>query len=250
MTPPTKTATQSSLGRDWVGCRSTGGGAVVVEYCMGQGYISSGGRNLRRRHMLLVCVMALACSRPAHGQSEAEILIAAMQDGGKVIYLRHAATNQNEIDTGRLGDRAAQRNLSPAGIQQARELGRTFRTLLIPLDDILASPVFRARDTAELAFGATRIMVTMDLVADEYAGGQLRNMLDATGRLLRTPPRPGTNRLLIGHRTPLEMVTGRPFPDNVLPEGAMAVFLPSAGEPRLLGTVSAQRLMHSAEVRR
>jgi len=195
--------------------------------------------------------MALACSRPAHGQSEAEILIAAMQDGGKVIYLRHAATNQNEIDTGRLGDRAAQRNLSPAGIQQARELGRTFRTLLIPLDDILASPVFRARDTAELAFGANRIKVTMELVADEYAGPQLRPMLDAIGRLLRTPPvRPGTNRLLVGHRTPLEMVTSSRFPDNVLPEGAMAVFLPGGGEPRLLGTISAQRLMKSAEARR
>ena len=193
---------------------------------------------LLRRRLLLGAALALAVVRPARAQSEAEILIAAIQDGGKVIYLRHAATNQKEIDTGRLGDRAGQRNLSPAGIQQARDVGRAFRALLIP------------RDTAELAFGATRITVTMDLVADEYAGGQLRNMLDATGRLLRMPPRPGTNRLLIGHRTPLEMVTGRPFPDNVLPEGAMAVFLPGDGEPRLLGTVSAQRLIHSAEVRR
>ena len=205
---------------------------------------------LRRRRLLLGAALVLTVTAPARAQSEAEILIAAIQDGGKVIYLRHAATNQNEIDTGRLGDRAGQRNLSPAGIQQARELGRAFRTLLIPLDDILASPVFRARDTAELAFSPDRITVTMDLVADEYAGGQLRAMLDATGRLLRTPPRPGTNRLLIGHRTPLEMVTGRRFPDTVLPEGAMAVFLPGGAEPRLLGTVSAQRLMHSAVVRR
>lgn len=205
---------------------------------------------LVRRRLLLGAALALAVVCPARAQSEAEILIAAIQDGGKVIYLRHAATNQNEIDTGRLGDRAGQRNLSPAGIQQARELGRAFRSLLIPLDDILASPVFRARDTAELAFSASRITVTLDLVADEYAGDQLRSMLDATGRLLRTPPRPGTNRLLIGHRTPLEMVTGRRFPDAVLPEGAMAVFLPGGGEPRLLGTVTAQRLVHSADVRR
>jgi hypothetical protein len=46
------------------------------------------------------------------------------------------------------------------------------------------------------------------------------------------------------------MVTGRPFPDTVLPEGGMAVFLPGGDEPRLLGTVSAQRLMYSADVRR
>ena len=193
--------------------------------------------------------MAVVRSHPAEAQSEAEILIAAMQDGGKVIFLRHAATNANEIDTGRLGDRAGQRNLSAAGIQQARGLGPAFRALRIPLDDILASPVFRARDTAELAFGADRITVTPDLVADDYAGLRVRAMLDATGRLLRTPPPPGTNRLLIGHRTPLEMVTGSRFPDTVLPEGAMAVFLPGA-TPRLLGTVTAERLLASAAARR
>ena len=150
-------------------------------------------------------------------QSEAEILVAAMQEGGTVIYLRHAATNANEIDTGRLGDRAGQRNLSAAGIEQARALGLAFRRLGVPLGDILASPVFRARDTAELAFGAGRITVTMDLVADDYAGSELRAMLDGSARLLRTPPPPGTNRLLIGHRTPLQMVTGSRFPDSVLP---------------------------------
>ena len=202
-----------------------------------------------RRRFLLGAAMALARSRPAGAQSEAEILIAAMQDGGKVIFLRHAATNASEIDTGRLGDRTGQRNLSAAGIRQARDLGPAFRALRIPLDDILASPVFRARDTAELAFGADRITVTPDLVADDYAGLRVRAMLDATGRLLRTPPPPGTNRLLIGHRTPLEMVTGSRFPDTVLPEGAMAVFLPGA-TPRLLGTVTAERLLVSAAARR
>ena len=201
------------------------------------------------RRLLLAGTVTLALSGGAGAQSQAEILIAAMQDGGKVIYLRHAATNQQEIDTGRLGDRSGQRNLSAAGIQQARNLGPAFRALRIPLDDILASPVFRARDTAELAFGADRITVTLDLVADEYAGPHLRPMLDAIGRLLRTPPGPGTNRLLVGHRTPLEMVSGSRFSDNVLPEGAMAVFAPGA-TPRLLGTISAERLMTSAAARR
>lgn len=165
-----------------------------------------------------------------------------------MIYLRHAATNHNEIDTGRLDDRTGQRNLSPAGVQQARDLGDALRLLQIPLNDILASPVFRARDTAELAFGAERVTVTMDLVADDYASGGLRAILDATRRLLSTPPRPGHNRILVGHIVPLETVTGRRFPE--LTEGAMAVFLPGAGEPRLLGTISAALLIQSARVRR
>lgn len=170
-----------------------------------------------------------------------------MQDGGKVIYLRHAATNHDEIDTGRLGDRSGQRNLSQSGIRQAQNLGRALRALHVPLNEILASPVFRARDTAELAFG-DRIEVTMDLVADEYAGSQLRAMIEATRRLLRTPPGPGMNRVLVGHRTPLEMATERRFPDEVLPEGAMAVFLPGRN-PALLGTITAERIIASAEAR-
>ncbi len=196
-------------------------------------------------------VFVLVAARAATAQSEAEILVAGMQDGNKVIYLRHAATNANEIDTGRLGDRAGQRNLSPAGVAQAKALGNAFRTLNIPRGEILVSPVFRARDTGELAFG-NEINVTMDLVADDYAGPNLRAMIDATRHLLRKIPPPGDNRILIGHRTPLEMVLRRSFPDTELPEGAMAVFLPrgAASEPQLLGTITAERFIRSATVRR
>ena len=196
-------------------------------------------------------LFVLVAARAATAQSEAEILVAGMQDGNKVIYLRHAATNANEVDTGRLGDRAGQRNLSAAGIAQAKALGNAFRTLNIPRGEILVSPVFRARDTGELAFG-NEINVTMDLVADDYAGPNLRAMIDATRHLLRKIPPPGDNRILIGHRTPLEMVLRRSFPDTELPEGAMAVFLPrgAASEPQLLGTITAERFIRSATVRR
>jgi phosphohistidine phosphatase SixA len=203
---------------------------------------------LPRRTFLSAVGGSFLSFRPLQAQSSAEVLVAAIQDGGKVIYLRHAATNQREVDTGRLGDRSGQRNLSADGIRQAERLGRALRALRVPLNEILASPVFRARDTAELAFGEDQIKVTMDLVADEYAGDHLKAMLEATKRLLRTLPGPGMNRVLVGHRTPLEIATGRMFPDSVLPEGAMAVFLPSA-IPQLLGTITAERVVLSAESR-
>jgi phosphohistidine phosphatase SixA len=203
---------------------------------------------LARRVCLFVVCGVFALPLHSGAQSAEEILVAAIQDGNKVIYLRHATTNHEEIDTGRLGDRSGQRNLSPDGIRQAETLGRALRSLRVPLNEILSSPVFRARDTAELAFGADEIKVTMDLVADEYAGTHLKAMIEATRRLLRTLPGPGMNRVLVGHRTPLEMVTGRQFPDSVLPEGAMAVFLPGA-TPQLLGTLTAERIIRAAESR-
>jgi phosphohistidine phosphatase SixA len=193
--------------------------------------------------MTVVPGLAPAGDAPRAGPAA---LVNAMLMGGHVIFLRHAETVATQVDTGRLNDRAGQRNLSPAGIAQARELGRAFTALRIPLDEILASPVYRARDTAELAFGADRIRVSMDIVADDYAGGNTAPMVAATERLLRTPPRRGFNRLLIGHRTPLEMVTRQSFPDSILPEGAMAVFVPEGTGYRLLGTLTAAELSAAA----
>jgi phosphohistidine phosphatase SixA len=179
----------------------------------------------------------------ARAQSTPAQLVAAMHEGNKVIFLRHAKTVAEQIDTGRLGDRAGQRNLSQDGIEQARALGRAFRDLNIRFGRILVSPVFRARDTAELAFGAGNFTESMEVVADDYAGGRVDFMVDSTRRLLRTPPPPGTNLLIVGHRTPLEMVTRQRFPDTILPEGAMAIYAPAGSEARLLGTLKAEELI-------
>lgn len=190
---------------------------------------------------LAAAMRAGASAAPA--QPTPAQLVAAMREGGKVVFLRHAKTVAEQIDTGRLGDRAGQRNLSPEGIEQARALGRAFRALGIRFGRILVSPVFRARDTAELAFGAGNFTESMEVVADDYAGGQVTFMVDSTRRLLRTPPPSGANLLIVGHRTPLEMVTRERFPDTILPEGAMAVFQPTGSEARLLGTLKAEELV-------
>ncbi|WMS41898.1 histidine phosphatase family protein [Acuticoccus sp. MNP-M23] len=199
------------------------------------------------RH-LLAAILSLILAGPALAQSDPERLVEAMQKGGTVVFLRRAATVESQIDTGRLENRAGQRNLSEAGTRQAKALGAAFEALDIAFARILVSPVFRSRDTGEFAFGVGRVEVTMDLVADDYAGPHLGRMLAATERLLTTQPEPkGANILLVGHRTPLEMVTRRSFGDDILPEGAMAIFAPSAEATRLLGTLIADDLIDIAE---
>ena len=42
------------------------------------------------------------------------------------------------------------------------------------------------------------------------------------------------------------MVTRQRFPDTILPEGAMAVFMPMGNEARLLGTLTAEQLIAAA----
>jgi phosphohistidine phosphatase SixA len=110
----------------------------------------------------------------------------------------------------RIGDRPGQRNISPAGVAQSRRIGARFSELGIPVQrPVLAGPVFRARDTAEHAFGPDSVAVTDSLTADDYAGGRLDWVLAEHRRLFSGSVPPGTNRVLVGHRTPAIMVAGQ-----------------------------------------
>lgn len=169
-----------------------------------------------RRHFLLslagLAVPAAAGARQEYTISEAERLIAAMQDGGKIIYL---LADDNGV--------------------RSRLLGRALRALRVPLNEIRTSRAAVSRQAADAAFGGSEITAATEL---DFRPDQL----------LRTPPPPGYNRVLVGQRTPLLAATGRRFAPTVLPEGAMAVFLPGT-DIELLGTVTAERVIRGAERR-
>ncbi|BBK45006.1 hypothetical protein STVA_50260 [Allostella vacuolata] len=168
-------------------------------------------------------------------------LIERLRQGGLVLFFRHADTRGMPCDrTFRLGDRDGQRNLSEAGREQARRIGQAMRQMRIPFArPVLAGPVFRARDTAEIAFGVDRVAVTDALLADDYAGGRLEEVLDGHRRLFAEAPPPGTNRVLVGHRTPAIMVLGPAVGGDALPEGAAIVLEPAGDRPGILGILAA-----------
>ncbi|MBO1075201.1 histidine phosphatase family protein [Roseomonas marmotae] len=155
-------------------------------------------------------------------------LVERVRRGGLVLFIRHADTAGEPCDRGfRIGDRAGQRNISPDGRRQAEELGRRFAALGIPVAwPVLAGPVFRARDTAELAFGAERVAVTDSLTADDYAGGRLPWVLEEHRRLLSVPVPEGRNRVLVGHRGPVQILLGEPVAGTRLPEAGVMVAEP------------------------
>lgn len=194
---------------------------------------------MRRRTLALLPLLA----RPSAAQPFPFLPepVALLRPGGLNLYLRHAITDRGQVDTGRRGDRAGQRNLSEAGIAQARALGEAFRRHAIPVGEVLASEVFRARDTAELAFGRAR--VERDLIADDYTPGSAAEDAAAVSRRLAVPPAPGTNRVLVGHIVPLGMVLGRPLAQGEFPEGSLAVFRPDGARWHHLGFVRAEQLI-------
>ncbi|MBC7802179.1 MAG: histidine phosphatase family protein [Gemmatimonadaceae bacterium] len=177
-------------------------------------------------------------------------LVDALRRGGYVVVMRHAATDRTQVDRGDLANRSGQRNLSPAGTVQAAAIGRALDALRIPIGAVLTSPVFRARDTADLAFGPGRATITAELTADDYEpdGGRVMANVAWLQARIGTPPVAG-NDILVGHIVPLSMALGWSLRQASYPEGAMAVFRPEGGQGTLLGILTAEDLLASVERR-
>ena len=125
-------------------------------------------------------------------------LVRELSRGGYVLFFRHAMTNWNERDATEGGDfanRAAQRNLSEEGQREAAAIGVAIKALEIPIERVLASPMWRCRDTAQFAFGAYD---TTGLLF--WKGPAFR---EARVKMLSTPPAAGKNLVLVGHQDQL-----------------------------------------------
>ena len=198
---------------------------------------------MRRRAVLLLPLLAAPARAQARfvpvtaDDATGAALVARLRQGGMVLFFRHADTRGEPCDRSyRVGDRPGQRNISPAGVAQSRRIGERLRELGIPVAlPVLAGPVYRARDTAEHAFGAAHVVVTDSLLADDFAGGRLSWVLDEHRRLFSAPVARGTNRVLVGHRTPAIMVAGDAVGGRAFPEGGALVIEPLGDGFRVLG---------------
>lgn len=192
--------------------------------------------------LLAICstiTMVLAQTSPS--EAEGEVLIAQLRQGGLVVFFRHADTTGMSCDRlYRIGQRLGQRNISEDGKTQSRQIGEKLAELKIPIQyPVLAGPVFRARDTAEYAFGLERVEVTDSLLADDYAADHgVEWVIREHRRLFTISPTLGMNRILVGHRTPAIIALSGQVKQSEFPEGAAIVMRPQAGGAEVLGIIS------------
>ena len=80
-------------------------------------------------------------------------LINQLEDGGKLIFIRHAYAPGNGDPAGfNLNDCFTQRNLSEDGRKQAQRIGEFFTKNKIEIDKVLSSEWCRCKETAKIAF--------------------------------------------------------------------------------------------------
>jgi phosphohistidine phosphatase SixA len=87
-----------------------------------------------------------------------------LRQGHCVVLMRHEQTVSGIGDPPgfRLGDCSTQRNLSDAGRERSRALGRAFAQAGVRPDVVLSSAWCRCTDTAALAFGTHRVWAPLN----------------------------------------------------------------------------------------
>jgi phosphohistidine phosphatase SixA len=152
-----------------------------------------------------------------------QALVRALQQGGYVIYFRHAATEHDQIDAEQVDFTRCetQRNLSAIGRAQMRDIGQAFQTLGILVAQVLTSPYCRCIDSGQLAFGKASIVQDLRFVIREDAAETARMAAVLRTILAHKPPQ-GSNIVVIAHTANLKEATGI-WPK---PEGGAYVFQP------------------------
>ncbi len=150
-------------------------------------------------------------------------LVQALQKGGYVIYLRHAATDHSQIDSDRvnLQNCKTQRNLSQEGKEQSRAIGKAFAALGIKVAKVTTSPYCRCVDTGRLAFGKVTIIDELGFAISQTEA-ETKRLADALRKLLGMKPPMGANTVLVSHTANLKEAA-RVWPK---PEGVAHIFEP------------------------
>ena len=136
----------------------------------------------RRMRSLRHCWLILLVFSSGPAQADDDKVWAALREGGKVILLRHTHVVIRE-GIGKLvpGNCAAEVNLSPRGVEQAKHLGEAFRAHGVAVGEVLSSPYCRCIDTGRLAFGhatAVSFLMPPGTVTEKQAAANDKRVLE------------------------------------------------------------------------
>jgi len=171
---------------------------------------------------IIACWIVVFLMPPASHAADISGLVSSLKGGGYVIVLRHGATDESQKDVYpfKFDDMTAQRQLSEAGRDMARQLGAAIKKLGVPIGEIYTSRLNRAVETGKLLTG--RDVSPMDELTDSGAGSSSamanpEGKNAKAGRALRdlanAAPKAGVNNLVVTHKTNVADALGKDLAD-------------------------------------
>jgi broad specificity phosphatase PhoE len=169
------------------------------------------------------------------GAADVNALLSALKQGGHIIVFRHVATDdgQRDVYPFNFKDMSKQRQLSDQGRETARALGTAIKKLRIPIGEVYTSRLNRAVETGKLISG--KDVIPVDGLTDSGAGntsamagtsgGGNAELGRALRELTNTTPKPGTNTVVVTHKTNIADAFGKDWGD--VREGEATVFRPN-----------------------
>jgi phosphohistidine phosphatase SixA len=153
---------------------------------------------VRRALPCLIALLLLAgCGDDDSSTAAKDAALAKpLKQGGVVLVMRHAKTENTTDRVETIGDCTTQRNLSEEGREQARQIGRDIKALGVPVDKVLASPLCRAKDTADLAFGHSTARMALLSAGEEATPADERRIRKL--RAMSSAPA-GSTTVLVTH---------------------------------------------------
>lgn len=151
--------------------------------------------------------LAMALPHMLRAAPQADRFWMLLREGGCVVLMRHALTVPGVGDPPefRLGDCDTQRNLSEAGREQSRQVGRAFTEARVLVAEVRSSAWCRCTETAELAFGRHRVWPPLNsFFARDGREQQTREVLQALA-----DHRAPDNLVLVTHQVNIQALTGQ-----------------------------------------
>ena len=208
-----------------------------------------------RRLGPLISVVALICLMPLRATAaDISKIVPMLKQGGFVLVLRHGATDNSQKDVYPFvfDDMTKQRQLSDQGRKVAREMGAAMKALGISIGQIYSSKLNRAIETGSLM--STVPVTPVSELTDSDAGsasamgnpnGSNKKIGKAIRALVNKAPAPGTNNLLVTHKTNIADAFGKWIAD--VKEAEMLVYRPNpSGPPTLVARVQASEWIAQA----
>lgn len=189
------------------------------------------------RYPKLMCLLAcLLTTGSLQAQSLAgDDLVAALQDGGHVIVMRHASSPRElpTQESAAPGNTGLERQLDETGRNDAAAMGDALEHLMIPVDEVLSSPTYRAMETGRL-IGFTDITAVEELSNEGMRAAGEEKAAWLQEQVSQSPD--NGNNLLITHTPNIRAA----FADHAsgMEEGEALIFDPSdADDPVMLGRI-------------